>query len=56
MSQGTDFVHATVGSSPTSTAQDHATIGTGAFPDHHGIVGHHFRVGGKLTSPWANGP
>jgi predicted AlkP superfamily pyrophosphatase or phosphodiesterase len=56
MSQGTDFVHATVGSSPTSTAQDHATIGTGAFPEHHGIVGHHFRVGGHMTSPWANGP
>ena len=32
-----------VGSSPTCTAQDHATIGTGDFPDHHGIVGHHLR-------------
>jgi hypothetical protein len=56
ISKGTDFVHASVGSSPTSTAQDHATIGTGAFPDHHGIVGHHFRVGTKLTTPWAFGP
>lgn len=56
MSKGTDFVHATVGSSPTSTAQDHATIGTGAFPDKNGIVGHHLRIGAKLTTPWANGP
>ena len=30
-----------------STAQDHATIGTGAFPNHHGIVGHHFQLGGQ---------
>lgn len=56
ISQGTFYEHATVGSSPTSTAQDHATIGTGAFPDHSGIVGHHFRIGGKLTTPWNNGP
>ncbi len=40
--KGTFFTDATVGSSPTSTAQDHATIGTGAFPNHHGLVGHHF--------------
>ena len=56
MSKGTNFIHATVGSSPTSTAQDHATIGTGAFPDHNGIVGHHLRIGSKLTTPWAFGP
>ena len=54
--QGTFYEHATVGSSPTSTAQDHAIIGTGAFPDHHGLVGHHLRVGGEMTSPWGNGP
>ena len=54
--QGTSFAHATVGSSPTSTAQDHATIGTGAFPDHHGLVGHHFRIDGTMTSPWNDGP
>ncbi len=54
--KGTYFAHATVGSSPTSTAQDHATIGTGAFPDHSGLVGHHFRIDGKMTSPWNDGP
>ena len=31
--QGAWYEHATVGTSPTSTAQTHATIGTGAFPD-----------------------
>jgi hypothetical protein len=54
--QGTWYEHASVGSSPTSTAQIHATIGTGAFPDHHGIVAHRLRIGGKITTPWAEGP
>jgi hypothetical protein len=54
--KGTWFAHATVGSSPTSTAQTHATIGTGAFPDHSGIVAHRLRIGGELTTPWKYGP
>jgi len=54
--KGTFFTDTTVGSSPTSTAQIHATIGSGAFPNHHGLVGHHLEVGGKLTTPWNNGP
>ena len=54
--QGTWFDDASVGSSPTSTAQDHATIGTGDFPNHSGIVGHHLEIGGRLTSPWNAGP
>ncbi len=54
--EGTWFTDATVGSSPSSTAQIHATIGTGAFPNHHGIVGHTMRIGAKLTSPWSQGP
>jgi hypothetical protein len=53
---GTWYSDATVGSSPTSTAQIHATIGTGAFPNHHGLVGHHLTVGGRLTTPWNDGP
>ncbi len=56
MDKGTFYANATVGSSPTSTAQGHATIGTGAFPPHNGLVGHHYRVAGKLTSPWSYGP
>ena len=54
--KGTWFDDASVGSSPTSTAQDHATIGTGDFPNHSGIVGHHLEIGGRLTSPWNEGP
>jgi hypothetical protein len=54
--QGTWFKDAYVGSSPTSTAQDHATIGTGAFPIHHGIVAHHFQLGGQDTTPYQIGP
>ena len=54
--QGTWFKDAYVGSSPTSTAQDHATIGTGSFPIHHGIVAHHFQLGGQDTTPYQIGP
>jgi len=53
---GTWYKDAYVGSSPTSTAQDHATIGTGAFPIHHGIVAHHFQLGGQDTTPYQIGP
>jgi hypothetical protein len=54
--KGAWYEHATVGTSPTSTAQTHATIGTGAFPDAHGIVAHRLRIGPDLTTPWAEGP
>jgi hypothetical protein len=54
--KGAWYEHATVGTSPTSTAQTHATIGTGAFPDAHGIVAHRLRIGGRITTPWAEGP
>lgn len=54
--QGAWYERATVGSSPTSTAQTHATIGTGAFPDAHGIIAHRLRIGGTITTPWAEGP
>ncbi len=53
---GTWYERATVGTSPTSTAQTHATIGTGTFPDDHGIVAHKLRIGDELTTPWAEGP
>lgn len=49
---GAWYENATVGTSPSSTAQVHATIGTGAFPAHHGLVGHHFRSGSRIISPW----
>ncbi len=54
--QGTWFENASVGSSPTSTAQIHASIGTGAFPDDHLLVGHRLRVGNTIVTPWNLGP
>lgn len=54
--EGAWYEHATVGSSPTSSAQIHATIGTGAFPRNHGVVGHSIRIGGQIISPWKEGP
>jgi Type I phosphodiesterase / nucleotide pyrophosphatase len=54
--RGTWYRDASVGSSPTSTAQIHASIGTGAFPDDHLLVGHRLRVGNTLVTPWAQGP
>ena len=53
---GAWYERATVGTSPTSTAQTHATIGTGTFPDDHGIVAHRLRIGDELTTPWKLGP
>lgn len=54
--QGAWYEHATAGSSPTSSAQVHGTFGTGAFPEHHGLVGHSFRLDGQIVAPWKNGP
>ena len=53
--QGTWYSDATVGTAPTSTAQDHATIGTGAFPKDNALVAHHFRIGNQMTTPWSQG-
>ena len=54
--EGTWYENASVGSSPTSTAQIHASMGTGAFPDDHLLVGHRLRVGTTIVTPWAQGP
>jgi hypothetical protein len=56
MAEGAWYDRTTVGSSPTSSAQIHGTIGTGTFPRHHGLVGHSMRVRGKIESPWTDGP
>lgn len=50
--EGTSYSKSTIGSSPASTAQIHAEMGTGAFPAHHGVVGHHYRIGEVHVSPW----
>jgi hypothetical protein len=54
--EGVWYSRAEVGSSPPSTAQIHATIGTGAFSRTHGLIAHRFRVGETLVDPWAAGP
>jgi Type I phosphodiesterase / nucleotide pyrophosphatase len=54
--RGTWYDRAEVGSSPPSTAQIHATIGTGAFSGHHGIVAHQFRIGERIATPMEGGP
>jgi hypothetical protein len=53
--EGTWYENAFVGSSPASTAQAHATIGTGAFPATHGLVSKRMRVGGQIVTPWQFG-
>jgi type I phosphodiesterase/nucleotide pyrophosphatase len=54
--EGAWFDRATVGSSPSQTAQIHATIGTGTFPQVHGLVGHRLKVGPDVLAPWSEDP
>jgi hypothetical protein len=54
--EGTWYRNSTVGSSPPSTAQIHASMGTGGFPRTHGLIAHHFRLGREIVSPWEPGP
>jgi arylsulfatase A-like enzyme len=39
MDEGVSYTEATVGSSPSVTPSTHTTLGTGVFPDRHGITG-----------------
>jgi hypothetical protein len=43
MGEGANFRNAIHGSFPAVTACAHATIGTGSYPDEHGITGHNIR-------------
>lgn len=49
---GTAFEDATVGSSPSVTPPIHATIGTGVFPNRHGIVDIPQRSGDTIADSW----
>ena len=51
---GTSFGNAYVASSPSVTPSVHATIGTGTFPDEHGIVDIPMRVNGEIVGSWPN--
>jgi len=53
---GVWYANAEVGSSPPSTAQIHATLGTGAYSRTHGLIAHRFRLGNALVDPWVAGP
>lgn len=46
---GTSIVDAIVGSSPSVTPSVHTTIGTGVFPNAHGITGIELRSGGRIA-------
>ncbi len=51
--EGTSFEDAVVGSSPSVTPAVHATIGTGVFPEEHGVVDIRQRMNGEIVASWA---
>ena len=50
---GTSFGNAVVGSSPSVTPAVHASIGTGVFPEQHGIVDIRQRADGEVVGSWS---
>lgn len=54
MTEGVSINAATVGSSPSVTPAIHATMGTGAFPDQHGIVDIPIRKGTRVPQSYPN--
>ena len=52
MNQSANYRNAIHGSFPAVTATAHATIGTGTFPDQHGITGHNIRDGSKVRKAY----
>lgn len=55
MNEGTSVVNATVGSSPSNTPPIHTSIGTGAFPNQHGITDIDVRVGDRVVDAFEGG-
>ncbi|MGH3119393.1 MAG: alkaline phosphatase family protein, partial [Gaiellales bacterium] len=55
IAKGSAVTNATVGSSPSITPAVHATIGTGAFPKQHGIVGIVQGLGDTTTDSFPDG-
>src|SRR5680860_198886 len=54
MEQGTTYTDFNVGSNPSVTPPVHASLGTGAYPDSHGITGVSQRAEETtLVDPWA---
>lgn len=54
--KGVWFDRATLGSSPSVTPPVHTTLGTGAFPRHHGLVDFVYRQGGQIVDAYETGP
>lgn len=52
MRRSANYRNAIQGSFPAVTATAHATIGTGTFPDQHGITGHNIRDGKKVRKAY----
>jgi hypothetical protein len=54
MKHGLVYRNAFMGSFPTVTACAHATIGTGEFPNRHGISGHNVRFNGEVAKAYGD--
>lgn len=54
--KGTWYERASVGSSPSTSAPIHASLGTGSFPKKHGLIGNALRIDGRIADPWDEGP
>lgn len=53
---GTYVPNAMVGAAPSNTPVAHSNIGTGAWPDQHGIVDIKMRAGNEIVDPFLNQP
>jgi hypothetical protein len=53
---GAWFTDASLNSAPANTPPSHATIGTGAYPRHHGFADEYIWINGSLQKPNAEGP
>jgi hypothetical protein len=53
---GAWFTDVQLNSAPANTPPSHATIGTGAYPRHHGMADEYIRIGGELRKPNSEGP
>jgi hypothetical protein len=54
MGEGANYRNAITGSFPAVTACAHATIGTGTYPNQHGITGHNIRDGSKVRKAYGD--
>ncbi len=54
MGRCVNYRNAITGSFPAVTACAHATIGTGTYPDQHGITGHNIRDGSKVRKAYGD--